>query len=95
MKPVVVLMACLALAGCNRPDKAEPVVRTVTVKVPTPVSCVPDSVPPEPDYPYTTADLLAMAGGEDRYIALAGLYLLMQSRLEVLEPVIRSCRPSP
>lgn len=45
------LVALVALAGCARPDVAPPAieVRTVQVKVPTPVPCVDaKSVPAEP-----------------------------------------------
>lgn len=44
-RKTVIVGAVLALAACQTPRAPEPVVRTVEVRVPTPVPCVPESTP--------------------------------------------------
>ncbi|WP_270376218.1 hypothetical protein, partial [Marinicauda sp. Alg238-R41] len=59
MKAILAALG-LSLAGCASVASPEPIVRTVEVRVPVPVPCVPaDADLTGPDYPDTDAELLA------------------------------------
>lgn len=90
---VASLILAAGLAGCA--TKAEPVIRTVEAKVPVPVSCVPDSLPPPPTYPDSDKALKAAPSGAERYqLIQAGRILRIQRQAET-EPVIAGCRAKP
>lgn len=81
----------LALAGCETTPK-EPEIRTVEVKVPARVACVPESFPKAPEYPDTDKALKAAPSGAERYqLIQAGRILRIQRSAEV-EPMIEGCR---
>ena len=89
---LVPLIAALALAGCATNEAPEPEVRTVTVRVPVAVSCVPESLPGPPDYPDTDAALRQAPDAAARYgLIVAGRVLRIQRAAEA-EPVIDGCR---
>lgn len=86
---ILILAAFFGLAGCAT---TEPVIRTVEVLVPYPVSCVPETLDPKPEYPDTDAALAA----EPDYAVMIGMVFagrsLRDSRLADLEGVVEGCR---
>jgi hypothetical protein len=85
-----IAVACLALAGCATP--LEPIIRTVEVKVPVPVSCVPVDFPPPPEYP-DTQEALDAAPEPAVGMSLIGQGRLMRiARLIEVETAIEVCR---
>lgn len=84
------LIPILALAACGGTPK--PDVRTVEVKVPVAVKCVPEGLKAAPAYPDTDMALKAAPGAADRYQLLAAGRLLRSQRLAEVEPVIAGCR---
>lgn len=90
-----VAATCLVLAGCaTRP--AEPVIRTVEVRVPVPVTCVPSGLRAEPAYPDTTAAIKASPGPGDLLQLLMAGRILREQWLSEVRPVLALCRkPSP
>lgn len=88
------LLASLALAGCA--TTSEPRVVTREVKVPVPVSCVPESARIEPPaFPDTDAALKAAGGAADRYGLMAAGRKLRDQWIAEAVPVLRSCRSTP
>lgn len=71
----------------------EPEVRTVEVRVPVPVTCVPKGLGPAPVYPDTDEAVLASPGPGDLLHLLAAGRLLRKQRSAEVEPVIETCRP--
>ncbi len=86
------LLAALSLAACGTVEKSPPDIVTVEVKIPTPVSCVPDNLPPAPAYSVTKNDLLEAHEGPARYQLAVGALLEREQRLAEVEPVIRGCK---
>lgn len=80
--------AALALASCA--TTAEPEIRTVTVKVPLRIACVPADLPPPPTS-YADENSSHMTP-EDRYLAIARANQERRARLTRLEPVVDLCR---
>lgn len=80
----------LLTAGMCTTDR-EPVIRTVTVQVPTPVPCVPPSLRDPPAYA-SKKQLRELAGPDLRLQGLAEAYLLMDQWIREAAPVIRACR---
>jgi len=91
-RSILIIAAALAVTGCATTAPPEPVVRTVEVKVPVAVQCVPDKTPEPPAYVDTDAALKSAAGPEDRFQLLAAGRIQRNQRLAVLEPLLRSCR---
>jgi hypothetical protein len=81
----------LALAGCAS-DPKEPVVRTVEVKVPVAVACVPEGFPKAPEYPDSDKALKAAPGGAERYQLIQAGRILRVQRAAETEPMIEGCR---
>lgn len=80
MKRTLALLCCAALVGCTTtPHRPEPEIRTVEVKVATPVPCPAlEQLGPEPAYADTDAALAAAAQEPDvgvRTAVLAKLYV--------------------
>lgn len=90
MKTLPLIAATALLAACS--PKPEPVVRTVTVKVPVAVECVPATLGDAPAYPDSDEALRAAPDAAERYRILFLGRLLRDARLAELEPVIVSCR---
>lgn len=80
----------LALAGCAHAPR-EPEIRTVEVKVPTAISCVPANLPAAPVYPDTREALQAAGAAPERYQLMAAGRELRIVRLRDLEAVVATC----
>lgn len=85
---IAFLILAAMLTGCA--TTSEPIIRTVTVKVPVREACVPPDVPPPPQA-YADQHAAAMSPDE-RYLATAKANLERKARLARLEPVIAGCR---
>lgn len=86
----VVGAASVALTACAHTP--EPVIRTVTVRVPVVTSCIPATLDAPPLYPDSTPALRAAAGPADRYQLLAAGRELRIYRLNELEALVAACR---
>lgn len=89
------LLGCLtlSLAACASPAPPEPIIRTVEVRVPVPVSCVPDSFDRDgPDYPDTDAALIGAEDAAERYALLWAGRGVRQAREAELMGVLEACR---
>lgn len=82
--------ASLLLTACA--GKSEPVIRTVEVRVPVPVSCVSDKLPEEPTYPDTDDAVKAAPDAAARYGLIAAGRVLRIQRAAEVEPVVKGCR---
>ena len=80
---------CLALTACG--TTPEPIIRTVEVRVPVAISCIPDELGSEPEYP-DEPEVLREADPATRYALLQEGWLLRRARLDVLEGVVEGCR---
>lgn len=89
---VLALLVLAPLAACAAAPVEPPTVRTVEVKVPVPVACVPATLAPAPTYPDTAQTLRAANDAADRYRLMAAGRLLRDQRLAELEPVVAGCR---
>ena len=88
-----ILLAAFPLAACGGQQRPpQPIIVPQEVLIPTTVSCVPLTVAEAPVYPDTTEALRAAAGPAERYQLIAGGRKLRDARLNVLEPVVASCR---
>jgi hypothetical protein len=90
-------IAGLMLAGCG--TTGEPVIKTVSVEMPTPVSCVPAEMPSGPAPSLSAAQLLAAPDAAARYQLLAEFWTSASPDLAMLAGVVEACRtvapPSP
>lgn len=91
-RPSLIALGCLALAACGATASPEPIVRTVEVKVPVAVSCVPPTLGDEPVYVDTDAGLRAAAGPEDRFQLMAAGRIQRNAWLARVRPVLKGCR---
>jgi hypothetical protein len=89
MKTVLACAAALMLVGCG--TTTEPQVRTVEVKVPVRVACVPADLPPKPAS-YADSGLTAGTPPDERYKAIATANAQRTARLARTEPIIDTCR---
>ena len=80
---------CLVLTACG--TTPEPIIRTVEVRVPVAISCIPDELDPEPEYP-DEPEVLREADPATRYALLQEGWLLRRARLDALEGVVQGCR---
>lgn len=79
------------LLGCAAPLPPEPVVRTITINVPVPVTCVPSNVVVmPPDYP-DKPDAIAKAGIQMRAQIVVAANIILHDRNDVLEQVLKTC----
>lgn len=85
----IVLGAAVALAGCGTTREAK--VRTVEVKVPVRVACVPADLPPKPAA-YADDGLTSGTPPDERYKAIAAANQERKARLARTEPIIAACR---
>jgi hypothetical protein len=88
-------ITALALAGCANQDPGPPVIKTVEVKVPAPVSCVPDDLPGPKVYPDEPQALLDALSPVARARLIEEGWAPRDSRLKILESVIDTCRKAP
>lgn len=77
------------LAGCE--TTAEPQIRTVEVKVPIRVACVPADLPEKPAA-YADGALNGGTPPDERYKAIATANEERKARLARTEPIIAACR---
>lgn len=89
IRPAILLSAIL-LSGCAA-DQERPV-RTVTVRVPVQVECIPASLGEAPAYPDTDDALIGASDAAERYRLIAAGRKLRAARLGEIEPVIQICR---
>jgi hypothetical protein len=89
MRGVLSILALTLLAACaTRP--AEPILKTVEVKVPVPVTC-PDRRAPQPAYPDTAEALAAAPDLFERVKLLLAGRGLREERLKEDEGQVRAC----
>ena len=90
-------IAGVVLAGCG--TTGEPVVKTVSVDAPTPVSCVPADTPRGSAPSLSAAQLLAASDAAARYQLLAEFWTSASPDLAMLAGIVEACRtaapPSP
>lgn len=87
---LVLLPLIILVSACSH--KPEPIVRTVTVKVPVAIECVPATLDPTPSYPDTDEALRSAYDAAERYALVAAGRLLRDARLAELEGVVLACR---
>lgn len=89
---VAMVIPMILLSGCATAP-VEPPVRTITVNVPVPAACVPDTVVREaPVYPDTDEALRSAVDAAERYLLVFAGRELRQARLNTLEPTVEGCR---
>lgn len=92
IKLLAPLLLCVAVAGCTTMPTPEPVVETIEVAVPVPVSCVPDALGEPEVYSDTDEALVAAEDGAERYRLLTIGRSQKNDRLDELEAVVHGCR---
>jgi len=80
------------IAAAPAPQAGEVLTRTVVIREPVKVACVPHALPPAPHYPDNDAALRGAGGAADRYQLLAAGRILRAKRLAMLEKIVESCR---
>lgn len=92
MRAIILALGCLT-AACASPAPPEPIIRTVEVQVPVPVSCIPaDADLTAPDYPDTDTALLEAPDAAARYRLLyAGRGLREAFEVELVA-ILEACR---
>ena len=83
-------IAGVVLAGCG--TTGEPVVKTLSVDLPTPVACVPADTPSRPAPSLSAAQLLAAPDAAARYQLLAEFWTSASPDLAMLAGVVEACR---
>lgn len=85
------ILGALLLASCAS-QAAQPVIKTITVSVPTPVSCVPKSYVAPPAPTVTKDSLRAEADAAARYQTLQAYWTLMDPLLTEQTGIIAACQ---
>lgn len=90
---VVLFAALSSLWGCAGPalPPPEPKVVVQVVKIPAPVSCIPDSLGPAQVY-VDTDSALKGADGPTQFQLMAAEHARRAVRLEELEAIVKGCR---
>lgn len=91
MRTRLLALSGLVLAACSHAPAA-PLVRSVEVKVPVAVPCVPGTFPPAPVYPDTRAALIAAPTLDAFEQIMQAGWLLRDARLTALEAQVDACR---
>lgn len=91
IRPVLAMGAALALVGCAS-TPSEPVVRTVTVDRPVPVSCVPASARIEPNFRVSRDAVAAAPDAAERLRLLGAGFLERDAYIGEALPVLRGCK---
>lgn len=79
------------IAGCGS-DEQRVVVQPQVVDRPVATSCVPKDTPAADAYPDTDAVLRAAPDAPERYLLLYAGHKLRQSRLDLLEKLLKGCQ---
>ncbi len=90
MTPACLLPALLA--GCAPTPPAEPIIRTVEVLVPTPVTCLPENFSVDPRFQVSRADVAAAADAAERLRLLGAGFLERDIYAAEVAPVLRGCK---
>ena len=85
------IFAFVAVAACNSTPR-EPIVRTVEVLVPTPVTCVPASANLEPKFQVSRGDVAAAYDAAERLRLTAAGFLERDAYINEILPVARGCK---
>lgn len=91
MNRFLLIASAVLMTACTH-AAPEPKVEIKTVYVPTPVSCVPESLGAPPAYVASPADLQRTAGPDDLLMLLGALVKQQWARLAEVEPVVSGCR---
>lgn len=89
---VSVSALCLFAAACGSTPAPEPIIRTVEVFKPTPVSCIGRDFAAAPVYPDTRESLKAAPSAEDRYQLMSAGWFPRDARLAFLEATVENCK---
>jgi len=81
----------LVLGACASQPQL-PIVKTVEVKVPVTISCVPSDLPAAPIYPDTAQALIAQPTPTARLRLLEEGWGLRDTRISLLESLMQACR---
>ena len=92
MKRAAIFCVGLALAACGSNMKPTPEIRTVTVNVPVPVTCVPASANTAPDFKVSLSAFRAAPTPEERYRLAAAGFLEREAWAQEAVAVLRGCR---
>lgn len=87
---MALILAALALAGCQTP--AEPQIVTKEAKVPVAKACVPKGFRDPPETPDTDAAIKAASGPGELLQLLAAGRLLNRQWIAEARPVLAGCR---
>lgn len=91
---LLLISALFALSGCGAQYPVIGPIKTVTVDVPTPVSCVPGDYSPPPASGVTKEALLAAPDAAARYQLLAEFWTAEAPVLQAQAGVIAACQLS-
>lgn len=91
IRNVAALCAVTLLVGCAS-TLPEPEIRTVTVNVPVPVSCVPANANVEPNFKVSKASVETAPSPEERYRRAAAGFLEREAWVTEAVAVLRGCR---
>lgn len=87
----LILLALIGLTSCATASP-EPRIVVREVRIPVPVSCVPDTYPAAPPQPDTDEALRAAPGAAERYLLLAAGRGVRIERQRQSDIVIEGCR---
>lgn len=85
------VFALVAVSACNT-TPPEPIIRTVEVLVPTPVTCVPANATVEPKFQVSRGDVAAAYDAAERLRLTAAGFLERDAYLGEVLPVLRGCK---
>ena len=86
------VFATTLVAACSTTPDPEPQIRTVEVRVPVPVSCVPANAQVEPNFRVNRADVAAAPDAAERLRLLGAGFLERDAYVGEAVPVLRGCK---
>lgn len=84
--------ALAVLTGCASTPDPEPIIRTVTVNVPVPVSCVPANANTEPTFRVSKEAVVAAPDAAERLRLVGAGFLERDAWIGEAVAVLRGCR---